>query len=300
MKIINLHMNQLRHLEELPLEKGIFNTEALMLILNRSQSQSISEGRMLFKYLDAQDDEKVMARKMYTINMLNGSEKYKKIKELIIPDLVVVVDGKIAGFSMPLIEDHKNLGGLLNDDEISLKSKLPYLNKIGKIISKVQGVKDESFKMQFGDLNEYNFIIDKNKNVKAIDLDSAYLGQDEPPNSAYYLLKNQYITELKEKYRTMNNGLIIPSDNSDLYCYSMILLNTLAKEKMFKQDITTYYMYLNHLKDVGIDKELIDIFNKIYLPVNNVNPKDLVKEIDPKMEKDIEFKVFQKEYKIAK
>ena len=36
---------------------------------------------MLLKYLDAQDDEKVMARKLYTINMLNGSS-YKEINEI--------------------------------------------------------------------------------------------------------------------------------------------------------------------------------------------------------------------------
>ena len=80
MEIINLRMHQLRSLQELPLETGIFNTEALMLILRKNQAKTKSGGRMLFKYLDAQDDEKTMARKMYTINMLNGSEKYKSIE----------------------------------------------------------------------------------------------------------------------------------------------------------------------------------------------------------------------------
>lgn len=298
MKIINLRMHQLRSLQELPLEKGIFNTEALMLILRKNQAKTKSGGRMLFKYLDAQDDEKTMARKMYTINMLNGSEKYSSIDELIIPDYVVVVDGKIAGFAMPLIEKHKNLGRLLNDENLSLEIKLPYLEKLGEIINKVQRVEDESFKMQFGDLNEFNFIIDKDDQVKSVDLDSAYLGQDEPANMSYYLLKNKYITDLKDKYKTTSNGIVIPNDNSDLYCYNMILLNTLAKEDIFKKDIPTYYMYLNHLKDVGIDKELIKVFDKIYLPVRNENPTKLLETIDTELEKEIDYKVFQKEYKV--
>lgn len=291
-------MHQLRSLQELPLEKGIFNTEALMLILRKNQAKTKSGGRMLFKYLDAQDDEKTMARKMYTINMLNGSEKYSSIDELIIPDYVVVVDGKIAGFAMPLIEKHKNLGRLLNDENLSLEIKLPYLEKLGEIINKVQRVEDESFKMQFGDLNEFNFIIDKDDQVKSVDLDSAYLGQDEPANMSYYLLKNKYITDLKDKYKTTSNGIVIPNDNSDLYCYNMILLNTLAKEDIFKKDIPTYYMYLNHLKDVGIDKELIKVFDKIYLPVRNENPTKLLETIDTELEKEIDYKVFQKEYKV--
>ena len=298
MEIINLRMHQLRSLQELPLETGIFNTEALMLILRKNQAKTKSGGRMLFKYLDAQDDEKTMARKMYTINMLNGSEKYKSIEELIIPDYVVVVDGKIAGFAMPLIEKHKNLGRLLNDENLSLEIKLPYLEKLGEIINKVQRVEDESFKMQFGDLNEFNFIIDKDEQVKSVDLDSAYLGQDEPANMSYYLLKNKYIIDLKDKYKTTSNGIVIPNDNSDLYCYNMILLNTLAKEDIFKKDIPTDYMYLNHLKDVGVDKELIKIFDKIYLPVRNENPTKLLETLNPKLEKEIDYKVFKKEYKV--
>ena len=296
MKIINLRMHELRSFKVLELEEGIFNTEALMLVLPKKYNKE--HQHMVFKYLDAQDDEKAMARKIYTINMLNGSDEYRNIKELVIPNYVVVVDGKITGFAMPLVENHQNLGYILNDTDDPLPKKLSYIEKLGSIIDKVQRVKGETFKMQFGDLNEYNFIIDKDDDLYAIDLDSAYLGQDEPPNMAYYLLKNQYIKDIKQKYKTTKAGIVIPTDNSDLYCYNMILLNTLAKERLFKMDIPTYYMYLNHLKDVGIDKELIDAFNKIYLPVKNVNPKDMISSIDPKLEKDLDFKVFKKEYKI--
>lgn len=295
MKIVNLRMHQLRTLKELELEHGILNTEALMLILKKKYVKTETGERMLLKYLDAQDDQKVMARKLYTINMLNGSS-YKDIDELIIPDVGIVVDGQFAGFAMPLIENHRNLGGLLNDENISLEEKLNYLIKLGRIVNKVQHVNEESFRMQFADLNEFNFIIDENNEVKAVDLDSAYVGQDEPSNMAYYLLKNNYLVHLPDKYKATNNGIIIPSDDSDLYCYNMIILNTLAKDNIFKKDINTYYLYLNYLKDLGFDKELIKIFDSIYVSKPNENPRVLLKSINPDLENELDYKVFQKRY----
>lgn len=298
MEVINLRMHQVRALKELQIENGVLNTEGLMLVLRKNQAKTKSGERMVFKYLDAQDDAKVMARKMYTISMLNGSDAYKSIDELIIPDYAVSVDGKIAGFAMPLVKNHKNLGALLNNEEIPLSIKLPYLIQLSKIVDKVERIEDESFRMQFGDLNEFNFVINQRGIVNAVDLDSAYLGQDEPSNMAYYLLKNKYLTHLKDKYKTTSSGIIIPTDNSDLYCLNMIILNTLAKRDIFKEDITTYYLYLRHLADVGLDKEIIKIFDKIYLSTDNENPKSLLKTINPSLEKDMDYKVFQKEYKI--
>ena len=80
MKIVNLRMHQLRKLKELVLERGTLNTEALMLVLKKNQAKTEKGERMLFKYLDAQDDEKIMGRKMYALNLLNSSEYYKSIE----------------------------------------------------------------------------------------------------------------------------------------------------------------------------------------------------------------------------
>ena len=38
-----------------------------------------------------------------------------------------------------------------------------------------------------------DIVRDEKNKVYAVDLDSAYLGQDEPSNMAYYLLKNKYL-----------------------------------------------------------------------------------------------------------
>lgn len=293
-------MYQVRKLEELELEPGVLNTEALMLVLKKKEfSDKIQR---VFKYLDAQEDPEVMAKKVYTITILNSANNpYREIPELIIPDSLIYVDNSFAGFAVPLVENHKNLGTIINNDDISLKVKLDYLHQLGTLIDKVQRVDNTKNRFQFGDLNEFNFIIDENDTVKAIDLDSAYLGVGEPLNMAYYLLKNDYILSLPDKYKTYKNknvdtGIITPTDDTDLYCYNMIILNALAKENLYRHDINTYYQYLEYLKVLGLPDDLLEAFNNIYIPRNNTNPKDILSDIDPSLEKKLDFRVFQKIY----
>ncbi len=291
MHILNLRMKEIRKLRELYLEPGVLNTEAYMLVLRKKSFPDKQE--RVFKYLDLQEDNSVMSKKLYTVTNLDTLEEYKDIKELIIPDSIIYVDGNIAGFAMPLIRNHKNLGVLINNPNIDLKTKLFYLKQMGDIIDKVERINREDNRFQFGDLNEYNFIIDTNKEVKAIDLDSSYLGIGEPLNMAYYLLKNKYIRSLPEKYKTTKKGIVIPTDNTDLYCYNMILLNALSKENLYRRDIDTYYKYLDYIKGLSLPDTLLESLNNIYIPKNNINPKDCLEEIDPSLEKKLEYKTFQ-------
>ena len=292
MYIKNLRMRQLKKLRELPLEPGVLNTEAYMLVLNRKYSPDKKE--RVFKYLDAQEDKEIMSKKLYTITTLDTLDEYKEIQDLIIPDSIIYVDGNIAGFACPIIYNHRNLGIIINNPNVPLDVKLSYLKQMGDIIDKVQRVNNYDNKFQFGDLNEFNFIIDKNNQVKAIDLDSAYLGIGEPLSMAYYLLKNQYIKSLPEKYKSSKKGIVIPNDNTDLYCYNMILLNALSKENLYRKDINTYYEYLDYIKHLSLPSDLLESFNNIYIPKDNINPKDCILSIDKSLEKKLEFKTFKK------
>ena len=290
---INLRMHQVRALRELRLPSGIMNTEALMLILNKKYKTSDGR-RMLFKYLDEQEDQEVMNRKTKTLTVLNNSE-YMELEELVIPEYSVNVDGSHAGFAMPLIERHKNLGKILNDERLSFDAKRKLLIKLGDLIDKVRRVKSNN-PMYFGDLNEFNFIIDQDGNLRAIDLDSVFVSGIEgiqPSRLAYYLLKNNYIAAIPDKYKTTDEGIIIPSENSDLYCYNMIILDTLANERMFKIDIDTYYQYLAYLKSIGMPSELLDSFERIYLPKNNINPRRMIDEIPKRLGKKCDFQTFK-------
>lgn len=296
MRMFYLNMSQFHRLRKLRIESGVFNSESYIYLLNKRQVKSKDGKRMVFKYLDCREDPKIMSTKIYTVEMLNKSNGYQEIEELAFPEMGVVVEDQISGFALELIKNHINVGKIINDDSIPLYTRLYYVIQLGMIIDKVRRVKDKNVKMQFGDFNEYNAVLDDDDHMKIVDLDSAYVGQDVVSNSSYYLVKNKSLENLNQKYRKNKNGIYIPNDNTDMYCYNMIALDTIAKEAMFRHSLSTYYMYLHHLMDVGIDKELVRIFRGVYLPKDNENPVDLLKEIDTTKEKDMSFETFRKEY----
>ncbi len=292
MHVINLRMHELRKLKELPLEAGVLNTEALMLVLRRKSFPDKIE--RVFKYLDAQDDKSIMSKKIYTVTTLNQLDEYLELQELVIPDAIIYVNNHIGGFGIPLIPEHRNLGAIIHDDNVSLKEKIFYLEQLGNIIDKVERIHLSDNRFQFGDLNEFNFVIDRENQVKAIDLDSAYLGIGEPLHMAYYLLKNQYVKSIPEKYKSTSSGIIIPSDNTDLYCYNMILLSALSGENLYRYSIDIYYQYLDYIKRMGLPEQIIRSFQNIYIPKNNINPREYLEDIDTDLEEEYQFKNFVK------
>lgn len=294
LKIIHLRMHQVRKLQELKLSRGIFNTEGLMLILNK-EHRTQDGARMLFKYLDLQDVPEIMTNKTRLLSYLNNSP-YKELDDLIIPEFQIYVDGSHTGFAMPLIEDHKNLGALLNSPKVPFKRKKELLIKLGNLIDRVDRVESPN-KMYFGDLNEYNFILNRDDELKAIDLDSSYvegIPEITPPSLVYYLFNNKYLGDLGAKYRKNEDGIFVPNMDSDLYSYNMIILNTIAKHSMFKEEIDTYYYYLHFLEKLGVDSRLIESFMNIYTNKGNINPRDLIEGMDDTLTHRSSFKQFQK------
>ena len=51
----------------------------------------------------------------------------------------------------------------------------------------------------------------------------------------------------------------------------VLLLNTLYQGDITKLDMKDFYLYLDFLKSIGINKELIDNFNNIYTSKPNEN-----------------------------
>lgn len=307
-KSLILKEKELQKLKELDLEKGILNTESSIWVINEKNSPT--KEKLVFKLIDAMDDGKIMGRKNYTIEMLASSCKYSKIEELVIPEYRVIVDGITFEYAMKLINNHKNVGRFINDENISLKDKIKYLKNIGEIVKKVEDVDNESFRMQFGDLNEFNFILDENDNMKVVDLDSAYIGQDKPVNMPFYFQKRAYynLERLKNKYHVYKKNnkdldlftypnvdyYLYPNDDSDLFCYNMMLLSVISKSEIYKENIQDYFQYLNYLSELGIEKDLIRSFKKLYIPENNINPYDMVELIPTDLEKAMEYNSFQK------
>ena len=293
---IHLRMHQVRRLKELRLSKGVLNSEALMLILNKKYKTSDGK-RILFKYLDAQEDEELMRRKETVLAYLNRS-KYKDLEDLIIPEYLVQVDNLPAGFAMPLIENHKNLGSILNSEKIPFQKKKEYLQELGNLLDRVWRVED-LHEMVFGDLNEYNFILDKEDKLKAIDLDSSHVeGIEgiEPSTYAYYLLRNPFLKKVKDKYQTTEYGFIRPNHNTDFYSYCMIILRTLSTIPMHTVEIETYHAYLDYLKEIGIPSDLVDIFYHLYTSKETESPRFLLEGIEESTARKATIIEFQKKY----
>ena len=89
-------------------------------------------------------------------------------------------------------------------------------------------------------------------------------------------------------------GVLIPNQDSDLYSYLMILINSLAHHDMFKEDIDTYFEYLEYLKGLGVPNELIEMLWNIYTPKKNENPRLLIDELDDHLIYNSSFNHFQK------
>lgn len=279
---IELRMYQVRRLKELNIDLDILNTEALMLVLSKKY-RAKDGSRLLFKYLDSQDDEPTMKSKSKTIIYLNQSD-YNASPDLVIPEYGVVVDNSLTGFALPLIENHVNMGTIINNENASFKEKKQLLILLGKLLDRVSRI-DAPNKLHFGDLNEYNFILDSSRNLKAIDLDSSYveaLGDDTKINPAYYLHKNPHLKGLPEKYHTTESGTVIPNEESDIYCYIMIILKALSGTDIFKKNIETYYRYLDYLRSIGISDELIESFFNVYTGKSNKISFEAIEEITPK------------------
>ena len=136
--------------------------------------------------------------------------------------------------------------------------------------------------------------------LKAIDLDSSYIEGLEgitPPSMTYYILRNYNLWKFPNKYKRTNLGIVIPNRDSDLYSYNMIILKILSNYNMHDVDMDTYYNYLLYLESIGIDKNLIDIFRNIYSDDSNLNPGDLVYELDDDVVERTDYKQFIKTLK---
>ena len=62
------------------------------------------------------------------------------------------------------------------------------------------------------------------------------------------------------------------NENTDINCYTIIILNYLYNGKINNIGIEEFYRYINYLNDIGVDKELIQCFNKILMCGDNINP----------------------------
>ena len=270
MKTIHINSRQLKKYKKLKLSKDIPNTESII--------YEMSDNKLL-KVLFIKERES-LASKLYTVSLLSDYEEKINIKELVIPQELVSIDGLVSGFTIPYIKG-ENLGEILKNPKVQTKTKIDLLKKIGLFIHKLEKSHAGNINFNFGDLHPYNILVNK-EGLHFIDLDSSYLGTGYP-QPGFYVSVSKELEKLPKKYNQTEKGIVIPNDNTDLYCYNMMILEFIAKEKIYRLKEEELYDYLEYLREVGYCDRLLDSFQRLYTKANNINPYECIDTLDDKL-----------------
>lgn len=269
MKKVDVSEDKLFSLDFLPIEPGVVATEEDLFIFDDR----------VFKTLFPLDTEKCK-NKIYILNELN---RIKNIlpREFIIPDTLIYTKGELKGFSMQRVQG-LTLDSVLKSNSFSFKDKLSFLKNIGIILSKLNDVRRSGENVFINDLHSSNILV-SNQGIRIIDLDSARVN-DSVSFPARYLTPFSMVRDV-DKYVKSNNrfGYIEADQNSDLYCYSIILLNFIFGKNISGIKVNDFYEILNFLESCGINRDLIYSFDLLIKNENNVNPYPFVESLDEKV-----------------
>lgn len=269
MKITNISQQRANNLRKYDIK--CLNTEAILYYFSMKKKW-VKEDKIFKKFFVTSGIE--FGNKMYTINSLIDYKDEINIEELVIPDCLVSINTNIVGYAMDLV-DGINLSQVIYNSKIEIKEKIRILKKFGEVLNKMNNVRKYTNINDFyiGDIHEENIMVEKNGNIKIIDLDSCkILNNLASPTRYLQSLKRKGIV-FNQKYNidNINPDIIKPNIQTDYYCYIILLLNTLYQGDITKLDMKDFYLYLDFLKSIGINKELIDNFNNIYTSKPNEN-----------------------------
>ena len=243
-----------------------YNTEGFLL------TYVLDNKKLLFKeYYN--DTKSVIDNKIYTVECLNKYNELRKINELIIPEYFIFLEGQFKGIMMNFIPG-TNLENILYNSSYTIREKLNYLKRLGIILDQIDKLnKSININFRIGDLHEGNIIIDKNDEIKIVDLDSCKICNNFSSYSKYLSsLVNVWMDNKKYKLSEKGIGRTIDQNrNTDMYCYNIMILNTLYQGNVATLDIDCFYNYLNYLEHIGFDKELLYKLSKLYTKQDNEN-----------------------------
>ena len=296
METISLTKKRFETLDRYELPNYVYNTEGTLYVLPIKSRWDTHLKLLKRLYLT---NGLVFGNKLQTINSLIDNREELDIAEIVFPEKIATVGGEIVGFTMPLINSI-NLSTALRSREISNERKIKYLRQIGAILDKMKLRREYTSISDFyiNDLHESNFIVGEDDNVRVIDIDSCkingngifnskYLSSKSFINEIYKYQKNGNNSKYKpyedgyHKYSTDISGAFVPDENTDLYCYMIVILNFLYEDNISRFNLQEFYDYIEYLQSIGVSKELLDIFDKIVSESTNENPCELLDSLIP-------------------
>lgn len=281
MRVMNISEKRFKELVPLELPEDIYNMESDLYIIEE-KTKWLKRKYILKKFCN--DVDTVFSNKLYTINELIGKKDEIGIEELIMPEKLISVYGKIVGYTMPLI-DNINFKHVLTSIKFSNEQKIAYFKEIGEILNKMKKVRQYTSITDFylNDLHENNFILNKNTGrINVVDMDSCKINGNSTFISRY-LFPFSPISDVS-KYVQLEQiqsvgGVYKIDENTDLFCYIVMILNYLSGTKITSLSIDEYYDYLSYLHSIGVSYELIDMFALVYTGHDNVNPYEYLDEL---------------------
>lgn len=277
MEIMSLSQKKFASLSPYELPKEIFNTEAKMYILPIKRKWKTINKILKRLYVT---NGPMFGNKLQTINSLIDLREKIDIPEIVFPEKLASVNSEIVGYTMELVESI-NLETALKSYDISPERKIKYLYQIGKILEEMKKVRKYTGIKDFylNDIHENNFIIETSTdNVRVVDIDSCKINGNYTFVSRY-LSPASFIAATRKYHHEKNGicgGFYAPSYDTEIYCYIIIILNTLFGENVTKMTIPEFYNYLEYLNNIGVDLELLEKFEKILSNNPNENPYELL------------------------
>ena len=267
MKEISLTESAVRRLKKYPLD-NIMSSESTLYYYKKDQDRS----NILLKKLFLTDEKRVN-RKIETIERLQDSD-LAAYPELIIPDELVTIQGVKSGFTIAEVCDCANLHLFLEDNSVPREDKITVLKKIGELLRKVQCQRQEFY---FGDLQSYNFLVDEDLGIYAVDLDSSATSRKKPLETKYIILDKK--THKVPKYKVNKSGRAYPNKDVDFFCYNTLVLNYLAGRPIHKLSYPEYFDYLQYLIRCDLPQDMIDIYIHHYTDKHNESVVDYLDDL---------------------
>lgn len=299
MNIMNMSKYDLKKIKKFSLARGLINTEAELFILKVKNDWNI-EYKMLKVFYNNSDSN--FSNKLFTINELIDKKEIINMNELVIPEKILIINDEVKGFSMPYIKS-VSFETVLNDFKIDNLNKIEYFKQISNILKKMDQLRKNSELSDFylNDIHENNFIVNNETDkINVVDLDSCKIGGNKPFASKY-LTMYAPISNMNSKYKINNDinfsSYIIPDKNTDLYCYTMMIINFLFKGKANLMNRDKYYLYLDYLRSIGYSYNLLDKFYKIYEYVDNELIDEELNELNNDMIYKSHNKIFEMKIK---
>ena len=279
MQILNISKRRYETLKRLELSNRIFNTEAQMYIIPGKNKWSKKQSVLKRLYLD---NGEIFSNKLYTIHELLDKKEEIGIDELVMPEALAAVDSSIVGFTMPYISNI-NFQEIMDSNEFTTEQKIAYLKEVGELLEKISHVRKYTNVKDFylNDIHENNFILNKETGkINAVDLDSSKIGNNLTAAARYLTPASQL--PLISKYIPLERsvgGVYEISENTEIYCYIIMIFNFLYGDNVGKLPIQEFYVYMEYLSKIGVSKEFLDKILYIYTGKNNENPYEYLDEL---------------------